>query len=110
MDTHQENKAGEVKEREGDGMAAIVYMKAGMPAQAARVIATRDVWLLSQSLVSFENCLIDLISNQFCGWITYNTIQQSLSSISLSKDSVRDSLSARSSKTVEPKQTAKERI
>ena len=37
MDTNQEGKAGEMKEREGDFMAAInLYMKAGMPARAAR--------------------------------------------------------------------------
>jgi len=44
MDTHQEGKAGEVKEQEGDDMAAInLYMKAGMPAKAARVVTSRDV-------------------------------------------------------------------
>jgi len=44
MDTHQEGRAGELKEREGDDMAAInLYMKAGLPARAARTVCSRDV-------------------------------------------------------------------
>jgi len=44
MDTHQEGKAAELKEREGDYMAAInLYMKAGMPARAARLVANHEV-------------------------------------------------------------------
>ena len=44
MDTHQEGKAGELKEQEGDDMAAInLYMKAGLPARAARAVSNRDV-------------------------------------------------------------------
>jgi len=44
MDTHQEGKAGELKEQEGDDMAAInLYMKAGLPARAARTVCSRDV-------------------------------------------------------------------
>lgn len=47
METHQEGKAGELKEKEGDDMAAInLYMKAGMPARAARVVTSRDVSFL----------------------------------------------------------------
>jgi len=46
MDTHQEGKAGELKEQEGDDMAAInLYMKAGLPARAARAVSSRDVSL-----------------------------------------------------------------
>jgi intraflagellar transport protein 172 len=46
METHQEGKAGEVKEQEGDDMAAInLYLKAGLPAKAARVVCSRDVSL-----------------------------------------------------------------
>ena len=48
MDTHQEGKAGELKEQEGDDMAAInLYMKAGLPARAARTVSSRDVSLHS---------------------------------------------------------------
>ena len=44
MNTNQEGKAGELKEREGDYMAAInLYMKAGMPARAARLATSREV-------------------------------------------------------------------
>ncbi len=47
MDTNQEGKAGELKEREGDYMAAInLYMKAGMPARAARLATSREVSIL----------------------------------------------------------------
>ena len=47
MDTHQEGKAGELKEHEGDDMAAInLYMKAGLPARAARTVCNREVSLL----------------------------------------------------------------
>ena len=51
MDTGQEEKAGEMKEREEDYLAAInLYMKAGLPARAARLATSRDVC----SLLSFE--------------------------------------------------------
>ena len=44
MDTNQEGKAGELKEREMDYMAALnLYMKAGMPARAARLVTSREV-------------------------------------------------------------------
>lgn len=44
METGQEEQAGEVKEREGDYIAAIsLYMKAGLPARAARLAASREV-------------------------------------------------------------------
>ena len=44
MDTHQEGKAGELKEREGDYMAAInLYMKAGMAARASRTVTHHEV-------------------------------------------------------------------
>ena len=44
MDTNQEGRAGELKEQEGDYMAAInLYMKAGMPARAARLATSREV-------------------------------------------------------------------
>ena len=47
MDTGQEEKAGEMKEREEDYLAAInLYMKAGLPARAARLATSRDVSLL----------------------------------------------------------------
>lgn len=37
LDTHQEERAGQLKEAEGDYWAAInMYLKAGMPAKAAR--------------------------------------------------------------------------
>ncbi|CAL4073000.1 unnamed protein product, partial [Meganyctiphanes norvegica] len=38
LDTHQEERAGQLKENEGDYLAAInMYLKAGMPAKAARL-------------------------------------------------------------------------
>jgi len=57
MDTHQEGKAGELKEQEGDDMAAInLYMKAGLPARAARSVSCRDV-----SIHSFYSTLVHLL-------------------------------------------------
>ena len=39
LDTHQEEKAGELKEAEGDHLAAInMYLKASMPAKASRLV------------------------------------------------------------------------
>lgn len=44
LDTRQEEKAGEVREREGDLLAAItLYMKAGLPAKAAKLVAQHQV-------------------------------------------------------------------
>ncbi|KAK7085982.1 hypothetical protein SK128_023173 [Halocaridina rubra] len=41
LDTHQEERAGQLKESEGDYLAAInMYLKAGMPAKAARLTAS----------------------------------------------------------------------
>lgn len=38
LDTHQEERAGQLKEAEGDYLAAInMYLKAGMPAKASRL-------------------------------------------------------------------------
>ena len=52
MDTNQEGKAGELKEREGDYMAAInLFMKAGMPARAARTVTTHEDLMNNGDLV-----------------------------------------------------------
>ena len=52
MDTNQEGKAGDLKEREGDDMAAInLYMKAGMPARAARLATQRDHLVNNSELI-----------------------------------------------------------
>ena len=52
MDTNQEGKAGELKEGEGDYMAAInLYMKAGMPARAARVVTNHEVRFIGKYLI-----------------------------------------------------------
>ena len=59
MDTNQEGKAGEVKEREGDCMAAInLYMKAGMPARAARLVTSRELANNSDIVARIANALI----------------------------------------------------
>ncbi|KAK4299690.1 hypothetical protein Pmani_028048 [Petrolisthes manimaculis] len=43
LDTHQEERAGQLKEAEGDYWAAInMYLKAGMPARAARLATNVD--------------------------------------------------------------------
>jgi len=44
LETNQEAKAAEVKEREGDWNAAIgLYLKGGLPAKAANVVSTYNV-------------------------------------------------------------------
>ncbi|XP_063612068.1 intraflagellar transport protein 172 homolog [Penaeus indicus] len=43
LETHQEEKAGQMKEAEGDYMAAInMYLRAGMPAKASRLVSSVD--------------------------------------------------------------------
>ena len=58
---------GELKEREGDDMAAInLYMKAGMPARAARLATSRDELMNNNDLIQrIANALIKVISNNF---------------------------------------------
>merc|ERR1719239_642832 len=53
METGQEEAAGELKEREGDYMAAInLYMKAGLPARAARLASSREELMSNADLIS----------------------------------------------------------
>lgn len=43
LDTQQEEKAGEVQEGQGDYLAAVsLYLRAGLPAKAARLAMNRD--------------------------------------------------------------------
>ena len=61
MDTGQEEKAGEMKEREEDYLAAInLYMKAGLPARAARLATSREVsrLLVFSSLLWISICFV----------------------------------------------------
>ncbi|XP_078205746.1 intraflagellar transport protein 172 homolog isoform X6 [Callithrix jacchus] len=52
MDTQQEERAGELQESQGDGLAAIsLYLKAGLPAKAARLVLSRDELLANTELV-----------------------------------------------------------
>lgn len=52
MDTGQEEKAGEMKEREEDYLAAInLYMKAGLPARAARLATSREELMTNTELI-----------------------------------------------------------
>ncbi|XP_027706181.1 intraflagellar transport protein 172 homolog isoform X2 [Vombatus ursinus] len=52
MDTQQEERAGELQETQGDGLAAIsLYLKAGLPAKAARLILAREELLANPELV-----------------------------------------------------------
>ncbi|XP_021109553.1 intraflagellar transport protein 172 homolog [Heterocephalus glaber] len=52
MDTQQEERAGELQESQGDGLAAIsLYLKAGLPAKAARLVLTREELLATTELV-----------------------------------------------------------
>ena len=52
METGQEEQAGEVKEKEGDYISAIsLYMKAGLPARAARLAASREELMSNSELI-----------------------------------------------------------
>lgn len=53
LDTSQEGRAGQLKEKENDPGAAVnLYLKAGMPARAARVVVSNEELLGSSELVS----------------------------------------------------------
>ncbi|XP_041357336.1 intraflagellar transport protein 172 homolog isoform X2 [Gigantopelta aegis] len=53
METGQEETAGEVKEREEDYLSAInLYMKAGLPARAARLATSREELMSNSDLIS----------------------------------------------------------
>lgn len=46
LGTGQDEKAGEVREREGDlGSAITLYMKAGLPAKAAKLVMHHQVYI-----------------------------------------------------------------
>jgi hypothetical protein len=62
LDTNQEEKAGAVKEAEGDDFSAItLYLRGGLPARAAQVhITIRSVTCLSATLLG--------IWALFCAW------------------------------------------
>lgn len=53
METGQEEKAGELKENERDFHAAInLYMKASMPARAARLVTTNEELMNNKDLIA----------------------------------------------------------
>uniref|UniRef100_A0A672S0Q9 Intraflagellar transport protein 172 homolog n=1 Tax=Sinocyclocheilus grahami TaxID=75366 RepID=A0A672S0Q9_SINGR len=53
METNQNEKAGEVKENEGDFTGAVnLYLKAGLPAKAAWLAMSRDELLSSHDIIS----------------------------------------------------------
>ncbi|KAI1897568.1 hypothetical protein AGOR_G00084610 [Albula goreensis] len=53
METNQDEKAGEVKENEGDHHGAMnLYLKAGLPAKAARLAMSRDELISNADIVS----------------------------------------------------------
>ncbi|KAH0505014.1 Intraflagellar transport protein 172-like protein [Microtus ochrogaster] len=63
MDTQQEERAGELQESQGDGLAAIsLYLKAGLPAKAARLVLTREELLANTELV--EHITMALIKGE----------------------------------------------
>ncbi|CAC5423828.1 IFT172 [Mytilus coruscus] len=52
MDTGQEEKAGELKEKDEDYLAAInLYMKSGLPARAARLATSREELMSNSDLI-----------------------------------------------------------
>ncbi|MEQ2157738.1 hypothetical protein GOODEAATRI_004899 [Goodea atripinnis] len=64
-ETGQDEKAGEVKESEGDFQAAInLYLKAGLPAKAARLAISRPE--ISSSTETVSRIAASLIKGEFC--------------------------------------------
>ncbi|XP_072536228.1 intraflagellar transport protein 172 homolog isoform X2 [Salminus brasiliensis] len=64
METNQNEKAGEVKEREGDYIGAVnLYLKAGLPAKAAWLAMSRDELLASSDIIN--RISIALIKGEF---------------------------------------------
>ncbi|XP_071962115.1 intraflagellar transport protein 172 homolog [Antedon mediterranea] len=64
MDTSQEEKAGEMKENNNDYHAAInLYMKAGMPARAARLVTSHEDLMSNRDLV--QRIAASLIKSDF---------------------------------------------
>ncbi|KAL0620762.1 Intraflagellar transport protein 172-like protein [Plecturocebus cupreus] len=52
MDTQQEERAGELQESQGDGLAAFsLCLKAGLPAKAARLVLSREELVANTELV-----------------------------------------------------------
>ncbi|XP_032706812.1 intraflagellar transport protein 172 homolog [Lontra canadensis] len=65
MDTRQEERAGELQESQGDGLAAIgLYLKAGLPAKAARLVPAREELLANTELV--EHVTAALVKGELC--------------------------------------------
>ena len=63
MDTQQEERAGELQESQGDGLAAIsLYLKAGLPTKAAWLVLTREELLANTELV--EHITMALIKGE----------------------------------------------
>lgn len=63
MDTQQEERASELQESQGDGLAAIsLYLNAGLPARAARLVLAREELLANTELV--ENITAALIKGE----------------------------------------------
>lgn len=53
LDTQQEEKAGEVQEGQGDYLAAVsLYLRAGLPAKAARLAMNRDELMTNGDVIN----------------------------------------------------------
>lgn len=63
METGQEERAGKVREREGDLAAAItLYMKAGLPGKAAKLISQHQVsWMCRFSHMNIFHLFIGVV-------------------------------------------------
>ena len=73
MDTSQEERAGELKEIEGDYHAAInLYMKAGMPARAARLATSQEELISNRDLI--QRIAAALIKGEFYERVRFNYV------------------------------------
>lgn len=77
LDTRQEEKAGEAREREGDLLSAItLYMKAGLPAKAAKLVTQHQVYELPSPFSYVGHTLYSEATNVFmlkgCGLLVHD--------------------------------------
>ena len=64
MESGQEERAGKMKEREGDLPGAVsLYMKAGLPGKAAKLISQHQVWGINQKHVEASKKIFKLHFN-----------------------------------------------
>ncbi len=74
LDTGQEEKAGESRERDGDLLSAItLYMKAGLPAKAAKIVMQHKVKINVHEHIFLLCALYPQFVPNFRNWVASMT-------------------------------------